>query len=356
MIPIRSFERRKTMRWAFAFIWVAIQVVSIPPLFAQAVGPVSTRFGVDTSIAEVGAIVTVMRAYLAHPNASDYRSEWWSTRDERDRLSGDLTATLAYQGYPATIVGVMGTDAGDSLYVVKTLYARADSNRSGGVRALALQRLYAVREAGEWRLSNALPRMTRRWQRLQAGRITYWYEPGQEAHPDAVRRAGRFVDSVAALFGVTPPAKLDYYVTGSIDAAYRIIGLEFFVVASGPSEEFGGAHASPRAGIVLSGNPALGDAYLHELVHATLGASQTSNYMLGEGMATWLGGAHGLSYREMVSFLRQYQLDHPTVRLDDLLRWTTRRGSGQRRHRPTHSRRQARCSSTRFTGNEARPA
>ena len=62
--------------------------------------------------------------------------------------------------------------------------------------------------------------------------FTYWYEPGQEAHPDAVRRAGRFVDSVAALFGVTPPAKLDYYVTGSIDAAYHIIGLEFFVFAS----------------------------------------------------------------------------------------------------------------------------
>ena len=37
-------------------------------------------------------------------------------------------------------------------------------------------------------------------------------------------------------------------------------------------------------------------------------------------MATWLGGAKGRSFREMVGVLRRYQLDHPTVRLKDLLR------------------------------------
>ena len=289
MIPNGSFERRKALGWAFAFIWVATQMACIPALRAQpAVGTVSTSMGVDTTFAEVGAIVTVMRAYLARPDASDYRSEWWSTRDDRDRLAGDLAAALAYQDYPATIVGVMGTDAGDSLYVVKTLYARPDTN-THAIRTLALQRIYAVREAGGWRLSNALPRLTRGWQRLQAGRITYWYEPGQEAHPDAVRRAGRFVDSVAALFGVTPPAKLDYYVTGSIDAAYHIIGLEFFVFASGPSEELGGL-TLPRAGIVLSGDPALGDSYLHELVHATLGALRPPTICLAKGWPLgWAG-------------------------------------------------------------------
>jgi len=305
-----------------------VQVVLASTLPAQsAVAALSTSFGVDTTIPNVGAIVRVMRGYLAHPDSVGRRSELWSTRDPRDRRSGDVTAILAYQGFPATIVGVIGTDAGDSLYIVKTLYARADSG-SQAVRALALQRIYAVREAGGWRLSNALPRLTRGWQRMQAGRITYWYEPGQHPHPAAVRRAGRFVDSVATLFGVRPPETLDYYVTGSADVYHRILGLDFFVLASGPSEELRGL-TLPLAGIVLSGNPALGDSYLHELVHAVLGAFQTRNYLLGEGIATWLGGSQGRSYRDMVVFLRRYQVDHPTLHLEDLLRGAAAAGSAQ---------------------------
>ena len=107
-------------------------------------------------------------------------------------------------------------------------------------------------------------------------------------------------------------------------------GLDFLVVASGPSEELGGL-TLPRAGVVLSGNPALGDSYLHELVHAVLGPSQTSNYLLDEGMATWLGGARGRSYREMLGLLRRYQLDHAAVRLEDLLHgdFAPERGSAQ---------------------------
>ena len=82
---------------------------------------------------------------------------------------------------------------------------------------------------------------------------------------------------------------------------------------------------------MLSGNPALGDSYLHELVHAVLGPSQTSNYLLDEGMATWLGGARGRSYREMLGLLRRYQLDHAAVRLEDLLHgdFAPERGSAQ---------------------------
>ena len=183
MIPTRSRRRAAATRWTILSLFAAVHLLSASALRAQrAVAAVSTSFGVDTTIADVAAIVSVMRAYLAHPDSVGWHSELWSTRDARDRRWGDLTATLAYQGYPATILGVIGTDPGDSLYVVKTLYARADTS-SQAIRTLALQRIYAVREAGGWRLSNALPRLTRGWQRLQAGRSHIGTNPGNTRMP-----------------------------------------------------------------------------------------------------------------------------------------------------------------------------
>lgn len=317
---------------AIAALSFAAALVATPAssLAGQAAVPtVSTSFGVDTAIPQVGAIVRLMRAYLARPDSAGRRSNLWSTRDPLDSRSGDVTWPLAYQEAPATILGVNGTDDGDSLYVVKTAYARTDSC-GPAVRPIALQRIYAVREGREWRLSNALQRLTRDWQQLRAGRITYWYEPGQHPHPAAVRRAGRFVDSVAALFGVQPPEALDYYVTSSADVYHRIIGLDFFVTASGPGTEHGGL-TLPFAGIVLSGNPALGDGYLHELVHAVLGPSWTQNDVVSEGIATWLGGAQGRSYHDMLVLLRRYQADHPSLSLAELIRGVPSAGSDQAR-------------------------
>jgi hypothetical protein len=281
---------------------------------------VSISFGVDTTVPQVRAIVGVMRAYLAHPDSGGFRSNLWSTRDPRDRRWGDITAPLAYQDAPGIIAGVIKTDAGDSLYVVKTAYARPDSSGTG--RLIALQRIYAVREGNEWRLSNAIIRLTRGWQRLHSGRITYSYEPGQHPHPEAVRRAGRFIDSVATLFGVRPPDSLDYYVTSSKDSYFRIIGLDFFI-----SEEELGGQTLVSPGIVLSGNPALGDSYLHELVHAVLGSHGSRNYVVAEGCAVWLGGAHGQSYPEMLEWLGRYQKAHPTLHLADLIQDSADAGS-----------------------------
>jgi hypothetical protein len=324
-LAIRALSPAQFTRGMALGLFAAITQGGPPALHAQTPVPaVSVSYGVDTTIPEVGAIVRVMRAYLAHPDSGGRHNSLWGTRDPRDRRWGDITAPLAYQDAPATILGVVGTDAGDSLYVVKTAYARPDTDQA--TRLIALQRIYAVREGSDWRLSNTLMRVTRDWQRLHAGRITYWYEPGQRPHPEAVRRAGRFVDSVATLFGVQPPDSLDYYVTSSADSYHRIIGLDFFVTASGPNAELGGLTLlSP--GIVLSGDPALGDSYFHELAHAVLGLHQSQNYVVAEGIAVWLGGTRSRSFPEMVAWLRRYQEAHAALRLEDVLRGSAAGGS-----------------------------
>ncbi len=288
---------------------------------AQTPAPgVSVGFGVDTTNADVRDVVHLVRAYLARPDTSARTRGLWSSASARDRTSGDL-ARDAYQGFPATVIGVTSAGPGDSVYVVKLLHARADS-AGEHVTPLALERLYAVRAPGtsyEWQLSGAIARVTRGWEQRTVGRLTFWYAPGQ--HPNAAKatQAARFVDSVATLFAVPAPSHLDVYLAGSMDEAQRVLGLDFFVEQSGPGTGRGG-RALPSAGIVLVGDPSIGEAYLHELVHAVLVPTVGGSSLFVEGVATWLGGSLGRTPHALYSLLRDYQTAHPKVTVADLVR------------------------------------
>lgn len=285
---------------------------------AQAAPPsVSVSFGIDTTITDVGNVVRLVRAYLANPDSSARSRGLWSTATDFDRRVGDLTAE-AYQGFPATIISLASDGLGDSVYVVRILYASAGS--SGRISPLALQRLYAVREPGApfgFRLAGALPRLTRAWEQRTKGRVTFWYAPGQHPNPARISHASSFVDSVATRLQVPPPNHLDMYVTGSMEEAQRATGLDFFPAASA-DRGLGGRALS--GGIVLAGNPEIGEGYVHELVHAILGPTFPSrNRLFGEGVATWLGGSRGRTPQEAYAHLRQIQAARPALTLAQVL-------------------------------------
>lgn len=279
---------------------------------------------VDTSLTDVRDVVRLVRAYLAKVNdTSAVAQSMWSRADARDRRFGDLTRFFAYYGNPAMIVGVTSAGQGDTLFVVKVLHASVDSTRHE-IEPWALQRLYAIRapEASyKWRLSAPLMRNTRHWTAKSVGTITFYYAPGQTIDLARARMAARFVDSVATLFAVRPPARLDYFVTASPDEYFRAVGLDFLLVPSGSWEYGGGAggNAIPEVGIVLAGDPRQREAYLHELVHAVLGRSY-GGVFLAEGIATWLGGSRGRTSRDTYRHLREYQDAHPHVTLEALVR------------------------------------
>jgi hypothetical protein len=289
---------------------------------AGAQGPpptVSVSFGIDTTITDVGAVVRLVRAYLAKPDSSARSHGLWSTATDFDRRVGDLTIE-AYQGFPATIISLASDGPGDSVYVVRILYASADSTGQR-ISPLALQRLFAVREPGAplgFKLAGALPRLTRDWEQRTKGRVTFWYAPGQHPNPARISHASSFVDSVAALFHVPPPNHLDMYVTGSLEEAQRAIGLDFFPAASADRGRGGRALFG---GIVLAGNPGMGEGYVHEVAHAILGPTFPSrNGFFSEGVATWLGGSRGRTPQQTYTRLRQIQAAHPAMTLEQVLK------------------------------------
>ncbi len=292
------------------------------PLAAQRAVPFNgASFGIDTTAADVGEIVRLVRAYLAGPGVvSDSAAEaagLWHAGSPADGPAGDLTRGYAYQGAPARVVGVVSAGAGDSIYVVKVLYAWSDS--AGAVNPLALQRLYAVRAPAApygWQLSGALSRVTAGWQRLTDGPIVFRYAPGLRPDTARARRAALFVDSVARMLALPAPTRIDYLVTHNPDEFHRAIGLDFFPWASGRGSGIGGNGGD---GLVLAGDPSAGEAYLHELTHAILGRSCCNNGALSEGLATWLGGSRGRSPTDMYRLLAAYQRAHPAVTLKALL-------------------------------------
>src|SRR2546423_1471093 len=147
---MRSLGRGSIMNWHLRTSFSSLLIVGLVgahSLRAQTPSPsVSAGFGVDTTIADVRSVFSLVRAYLQKPDSSARTRGVWSTATELDRTVGDITAWQVNQGFPATVVGVIPAMPGDSIYIVRILYARADS--AGSISPLALQRLYAIRERG----------------------------------------------------------------------------------------------------------------------------------------------------------------------------------------------------------------
>jgi len=93
-----------------------------------------------------------------------------------------------------------------------------------------------------------------------------WQKSGAPiVHRGRADRAAAFIDSLATAFGVPRLEHLTYYLTSSVDDVYRILGLE-------TDKKWGpvGGLAQPVNHQLLSGIPAVGEDYRHELAHMVI--------------------------------------------------------------------------------------
>jgi hypothetical protein len=278
---------------------------------------VTLGWAVDTTEGPVRGIVRTLLAYFRLPHPGRTHTALWSATEQARFPYYDLTADLLYQGFPATIVEVTPAAADSSLWVAKTLFARADSGGTN-IQPLGLQRLYAQRSADGWQLGSALPVLTRRWRVQRVGGLVYHYDPSTSLDRGRARLADLFIDSVAAVLGVARPPHVDYYLATSFEAVRRLQGLDWAL-----NRAMVGGQAIPEDSLLFSGAPAFGEAFTHELVHLVLaayGSARTRHRFVEEGVATWLGGgSRDPHYRAYVQLLVRYQAAHPDSTLRDLL-------------------------------------
>lgn len=246
-------------------------------------------------------------------------SSLWVADEQSKWPMYDLAGFYVPEGAVPEIAGILplpGGKASDYEIVVNFLNAPIGEARSK--RAIALTGTWRVkRQASRWLVANVLPERTRSWHTETVGQITYYVEPGLAFDRARALRAVAFVDSLADAFGVPHLRRLDYYVTSTVDAALRAVGVEY-PSRFGP----GGGFAKPVNQQLFAAVPAWGENYRHELTHLVLrpllqGATMT--ILASEGIATWYGGSAGRGLPETVRRLRDYLAGHPGTTLDSVM-------------------------------------
>lgn len=298
---------------------------------------VSTGWGVDTAavtpdwtgrrdVETQARIYRLWASYLetrAGKELNPHSSRFWSSEDQARWPDFDLTWFLAYgrlfDGVRPTVVEIRPTsEDADDEYLIRTLFSAVlGTGPDREVKPLALTRVYAVRQEGRWVLAGALPRLTRTWRRSRVGPITYVHPPGHTLDRERARAAVRFADSVAAALGAPGLEDLTYYVTGSAEEAYRVMGFDWVVKRSLTS-----GRAFPHNGVVVSGDPDQGEAHLHELVHIVLeplAPVGATHRLVHEGVATWLGGTLGMNLRETSRAYAEFIESRPSLTLEAVL-------------------------------------
>ncbi|MGI9089717.1 MAG: hypothetical protein ACR2GG_01295, partial [Gemmatimonadaceae bacterium] len=297
------------------------------------------NFGVDTTSAITdgwgdyswhGPVPEIVRNWVTYLRAdSAGRAALWSPSERKRYPLFDIAGTMSDPGFtaPATITMVQPSPVGatDS-YVVKTLYAVADSSKA--VRALFVERVYAVREGGRWVFANALPRLTRNWPHHQIGKGMFVVQPSRAFDRMKAAHTVLFADSLADAYSIPRLPDFTYYVTNSEDDMYRATGVDPMFGAQAAA-----GRALPSDRIIMSGSPEQGEGYTHELVHAVfapLTPTSTSSAFASEGVASWLGGSLGADFPAMMHKYAAYLRAHPAVTLDSVFASGGRMDRGQR--------------------------
>lgn len=283
----------------------------------------SACVGPPTQASEL-AVRQVWDEYLASKNGqfaakSGTPSPLWSASEQAQWPMYDLAGFyLPDHAFPE-VLSVTPVDAAvDSAYqMVTRFWPSGSATRDSSTQSVLTMTVYARREGKRWELANALPFRTSTWLLESRGRIAYRVAPALRFDASKAVRAAAFVDSLATAFGVPAPARIDYYVTESVDQALEILGV---VVP----ERFGaaGGFAKPVNFQVFSGIPAIGEDYRHELAHVVLlpiirGGS--TSLLASEGVPTWFGGTAGRDYQGSVRHLSSLLRAQPQLNLDRIL-------------------------------------
>jgi len=237
---------------------------------------------------------------------------WSEAEQQRWPHNYDLMASVAYQGFPGTVLDIRPAEPGSTdEFIVRTLFG---SVAGGFVRPLAITRVYAIRERDRWVFANALPKLTSTWPRATIGAFTFVSHPARELDLERAADAVAFADSVAALFDIPSIDSLTYYVDDDPENLRRVMGIDWH---GSHGAAFGMASAANS--IIWSADPAFGEAHYHEIVHVVLRpilAEGRTPPWINEGVATWLGGSGGHMYPDLMGHYAAYLRANEEVTLD----------------------------------------
>lgn len=311
-------------------IKAALLLLMLVPASAtgQGIRRVSAGYGVDTTSASGwsdlswrGAVPEIYRSwqeYLVAGRGTPEASPHWLSAERLGLPIYDLTTVVApnEEGLSATVLDIRPAQVGATdEFIVKTLIGRV-TGAEQDVKPVAVLRVFALKENDRWVFANALPRLTAAWLRADVGPISYVITPDGLFERGRAENLVSFADSVSARFDVPRLPATIYYFANDAEELHRAMGVDW---------TFGRAtvgYALWQDHMLLSGSAGFADSHQHEIVHILLSqleAEGRTHPIVREGVATWLGGAEGVSFDELMKDYADYLRGNPSITADNAL-------------------------------------
>ena len=265
---------------------------------------------VDTSQAEVRAVVQLYEDYLNSKPDSIYDNPYWNQAEKQQYEDFDFSRASIFQGgMTARQVAqiftpfVMSVEAMGEKYQIRVMFSSSTTDpQYAGSKVWCIQKLNAIRENGKWVLENLMVELSKKWALARVGYIDYIYPNTHHFDRKQAILARAFCEDITKRFNPDYDGTFKYYVTSSIDDMGLLENFDYYFVGS--------TTGKTREGMILT---ALGNEYYpHEFVHKLLPENPHRGYVIEEGLAEFLGTKMNVAeYEEELA-----KLDHDLQRND----------------------------------------
>ncbi len=279
---------------------------------------------VDTTDAEVNAVYHLFKNYMESRPDSIYDNPFWNEREKKANITGNVaifyTAFYNLQATPKTIFGINWkpyiltiVKKNESKYLLRIALIQ-DTSIYTSDKILTILNINAIKEKNHWVLENTFSDIVNSWNSKQYKNINYVYPKTHVFNDSLAQKSEKYCDSIAALLHINMVDTFSFYICDNPDEMGLLFGYEFFYL-----EYTTGITVLWRNQIFSAkGN----EYYPHEFFHmvSKAGKGDTSNYLIQEGLACFLGERNTDKYEWRIVHLAQdYNSNKPTYTLTNLL-------------------------------------
>lgn len=271
---------------------------------------------VDTSQKEIKEIAGLWTNYLNSEPDSLYNNPYWNKAEKIKYKNFDFSTPSMYQLPSKQLLNyfkptILSIQKEGEYYGIRTLFsAEGLEGEYRKSNPWCITKLYAVKENGEWRLKNALPVITEKWNKKTIGKITFIYPQHHVFNIDLATKANQFCNVLSKEYKFPAWKPFEYYITESGDEMGKLLNFDFY--AAGYTTGIG----MNDERILLGGTGS--EYYPHEFVHLIVPQFDRHG-LIEEGFATWKGGQQGKTFEESAELLANELAKNNTVTLSDIL-------------------------------------
>jgi hypothetical protein len=293
-----------------AFLYLILAVV---PARSESAGTIPVTVRVDESQPEVSAILDLWQAYLNdHPERAGFHA-MWDPSEVASYADPDFTRIWVYPN-AGTIQFfkplVLSVEKRGPRWEIRTLYSAHEARTDGPVsNPWAMQTVLTKNTAEGWVLCNSLPVRTASWERTRVGRVTFVYPADHHFDKQLATRSADFFGRLESTYALKPVQNVDFFITDNADELARIVGLDFVLARTEGRSNAANAQVFSARG---------DEWYPHELTHIAF-RDFRPHLLLGEGIATFLGGSSGLILSDCYLRANEYFSHNPHTTMRDLL-------------------------------------